>query len=55
MMENLIKKLKFGQSKIKTGIQNSNVSQTKTSRLMEAFSVIFLFIYFFQMLTQLVK
>ena len=48
MTENLIKKLKFGHSKIKTGIQNSNVSKTKTSRLKEAFSVIFLFIFFFR-------
>ena len=43
MMESLIQKLKFGQSKVKTRMQNSNVSKPKISRL------------FFQMLKQLVK
>ena len=43
MTESLIQKLKFGQSKVKTRIQNSNVSKPKISSL------------FFQMLKQLVK
>ena len=43
MTESLIQKLKFGQSKVKTRIQNSNVSKPKISSL------------FFQMLKQLVE